>query len=275
MSSSFLSYLDMKKMIEAVRKEGQRAVVYLPAGCMEQHGPFLPLETDSLIAEAFARDLCLEMRAKKYWGYVYPTVHYSPTRSNADFCGTVSVDEEHFRSYIRQICRSLLTSPFDAVVIVSGHGPADPSLREIGFQLVNEQFRKGMASPTPVVVLSIADLSSQAEKQFNQKSGKHADWRELLMVYRLLGEKYFDDAMVRDIKKFKENNVFENTGSLICGIPIELRSTDGVIGEPVPEGEREWKLLADDMWAYLLQAVSTRLFKDIESHFSKWPPKRD
>ncbi|OGL46803.1 MAG: hypothetical protein A2W05_05370 [Candidatus Schekmanbacteria bacterium RBG_16_38_10] len=273
MISSILTHSEMANEIEATHKNGYKAIAYLPVGCIEQHGPFLPLETDSLIANAFAKDICTMMTEKKYWGYVFPPVHYSPTRSNIGFCGSVSIDEEPFRAYVSQICSSLMKHPFDVLVIVSGHGPADPSLKEISFQLVNKQFLNYSKQVIPAVVISIFEHSYKIEKRFKQKPGKHADWREFLMLYRLLGEKYFDGDRLNRLKDFSDSNSFENTPSLILGIPIEYRSTDGVIGDPLPHGDADWETLANEIWEYLLLVTIERLIKEFESFNNRWGVK--
>jgi len=273
MISSLLTSFEMIKEIEAEHKNGYKAIAYLPVGCIEQHGPFLPVETDSLIAEAFAHDVCSRMLQRKYWGYVFPTVHYGPTKTNMSFCGTVSVSEEPFRAYMRQICSSVIKSPFDALVIISGHGPADSSLKEISFNIVNEQFPIGSKQLIPVLVLSVFENSLQIEERFKQKVGKHADWREFLMLYHLLGEDYFDSSRINQLKKFSDKNSFDNTASLIYGIPLEYRSTSGVIGEPLPNKDTEYKTLANEVWECLLSLVIERLFEELELFNEKWAIK--
>jgi len=265
MHRPFLTFSEMADGIAEAHGDGRKALAYLPVGCMEQHGPFLPLETDFLIAQAFAADLCGAMTGEKYWGYVFPAVHYSPTRSNTGFCGTVSVDEEPFRDYVRQVCRSLIKPPFDALVIVSGHGPADPSLREICFQLVNQQYSRPTQPVIPAVVISIFDYSPQIEKLFKMKPGKHADWREFLLLYHLLGDEYFEGDRLKKMRGFKKDNSFRDTASLIIGVPTERRSTAGVIGDPLPGEDVDLKTSSRELWNHLLNAVLERLFNDLES----------
>ncbi len=50
------SYHELSRRLEAA----DRRVALLPIGCMEQHGPELPLETDSLVAKHLCRDLAEE-----------------------------------------------------------------------------------------------------------------------------------------------------------------------------------------------------------------------
>ena len=70
-------------------------IALLPVGCYEQHGPELPLDTDSLIAEELAS------RLAKLWlngrAFLLPCVHYTPTEPNKNFAGTVSVPGDYAR----------------------------------------------------------------------------------------------------------------------------------------------------------------------------------
>lgn len=267
MISSLLSYLEMEKGIKDCHRKGQKAIAYLPVGCIEQHGPFLPVETDSLIAKKVAEDMAICLEGKKYWGYVFPTIHYTPTQSNINYIGTISIPDENFRNYARQVCAAIMKSPFDALAVVSGHGPADHSLKEIGFWQVNEQFEKGMKPIRPVITMSISECSTLLEKRFRQKPGRHADWREFLMLYLLLGEEYFDKDRLNALKSFKQNNNFIISTSSIYGVPVELRSTQGVIGEPLPNCDADLRMLAEELWNYLIKHLSEGLHNELKSFF--------
>jgi creatinine amidohydrolase len=105
---------------EDVRTRGagvSRQVAVLPVGSFEQHGPFLPLATDTLVACAVAREI-----AAAYPVHLLPPVTISCSHEHAAWPGTVSISSVTLHAVIRDIAASLRRSGVDALVVVNGHG---------------------------------------------------------------------------------------------------------------------------------------------------------
>ncbi|WP_193475078.1 creatininase family protein [Streptomyces griseomycini] len=105
---------------EDVRTRGagvSRQVAVLPVGSFEQHGPFLPLATDTLVACAIAREI-----ADAYPVHLLPPVTISCSHEHAAWPGTVSLSSVTLHAVIRDIADSLRRSGVDALVLVNGHG---------------------------------------------------------------------------------------------------------------------------------------------------------
>lgn len=258
MDERHLSSVDIKNLT-ANSSPDKAPIAILPVGCTEQHGPFLPLETDTLIACGMASSLATRMRDKGFPVHVLPPIAYSPTRSNASFPGTVSVGEQAFRDYVASLVNSLIASEFETVVLLSGHGPADASLREIAFVAVDEQFRGATKNLKPMIPVSLAEASSQLQTHFKDRPGRHADWREFLMVYHLLGQTYFTKERMQGLKTFQKEHAFDVTTGHVPGVPLEYRSTQGVIGRPLPESITDYDEMAERAWRVILERVFTDL----------------
>ncbi|MBX9392719.1 creatininase family protein [Streptomyces sp. TRM72054] len=105
---------------EDVRKRGadvSRQVAVLPVGSFEQHGPFLPLATDTLVACAVAREI-----AETYPVHLLPPVTISCSHEHAAWPGTVSISSVTLHAVVRDIAESLRRSGVEALVLVNGHG---------------------------------------------------------------------------------------------------------------------------------------------------------
>ncbi|MEU9733359.1 creatininase family protein [Streptomyces sp. NPDC048002] len=105
---------------EDVRTRGvgvSRQVAVLPVGSFEQHGPFLPLATDTLMACAVAREI-----AAAYPVHLLPPVTISCSHEHAAWPGTVSISSVTLHAVVRDIADSLRRSGVDALVVVNGHG---------------------------------------------------------------------------------------------------------------------------------------------------------
>lgn len=100
--------------------EAERAakIAILPVGSFEQHGPYLPLITDTVMACAIS-----ERIATDYPVLCLPPLTISCSHEHADFAGTVSIGSTTLYAVISDIASSLKTmNGIEALVIVNGHG---------------------------------------------------------------------------------------------------------------------------------------------------------
>lgn len=91
-------------------------IVLVPVGSTEQHGPHLPLATDTIIAEELAG------RAVHHTDglMIGPTISVSASGEHADFPGTLSIGSQVMSSVIVELVRSADWAA--GVVLVNGHG---------------------------------------------------------------------------------------------------------------------------------------------------------
>jgi len=93
------------------------ALLAIPVGATEQHGPHLPLSTDSDIAVALAGELA----ARRPEVVVAPLLAYGSSGEHAGFPGTLSIGREATELVLIELCRSA-TESFDRVLLISTHG---------------------------------------------------------------------------------------------------------------------------------------------------------
>jgi mycofactocin system creatininase family protein len=92
------------------------SILVVPLGSTEQHGPHLPLGTDSDVAVALA-DRLAAARADVLVGPVLP---YGSAGEHAAFPGTLSIGAAALELVVVELVRS--AAAFAGVVLVSGHG---------------------------------------------------------------------------------------------------------------------------------------------------------
>lgn len=93
-------------------------VAFLPVGCVEYHGPHLPLGVDMLTAEAMCRRTAAVtggLVLPPFWlaSGVLPLPH------------SITVDVTVLRAAVRPILRQLAEGGFETVIVFSGHGALD------------------------------------------------------------------------------------------------------------------------------------------------------
>ncbi|NJP99585.1 creatininase family protein [Streptomyces sp. PLAI1-29] len=101
---------------EDVRAAGA-AVALLPVGSFEQHGPYLPLVTDTVVACAVAREL-----AAVYPVQCLPPITLSCSHEHAGWPGTVSLSAATLCAVVADVAASLRRSGVRGLVLVNGHG---------------------------------------------------------------------------------------------------------------------------------------------------------
>lgn len=92
-------------------------VIVIPIGATEQHGPHLPMCTDTITTEVTVLRAAKDARV-----VAAPAIAYGNSRQNIGFAGTVSVRPAIFAEFVKDVCRSLLRHGFDKIVVVNGHG---------------------------------------------------------------------------------------------------------------------------------------------------------
>lgn len=103
------------------REIAARALVILPTGATEQHGPHLPVGTDSMAVEAVARSAAARVRPG-IPAFVAPTLAFGSSPHHLPFGGTMSVSTETYYRLICDLLESLAESGFRRVFIINGHG---------------------------------------------------------------------------------------------------------------------------------------------------------
>jgi mycofactocin system creatininase family protein len=111
------------------------AVVLVPVGSVEQHGPHLPLNTDTVIADAVAHAVAELVGEERL--IVAPPISYGASGEHQMFAGTSSMGTEVLRQVVIELTRSMRTWA-ERVVFINGHGGNLPALRDSVGQLINE-----------------------------------------------------------------------------------------------------------------------------------------
>lgn len=97
---------------------GTPVTVLVPVGACEQHGPHLPLDTDTRIAEAVAAGAAVRLGEHTV---VAPPVAFGASGEHEMFAGTVSIGQEALRSVLVELGRSVGRWA-RRLVFVNGHG---------------------------------------------------------------------------------------------------------------------------------------------------------
>ena len=114
-------------------ERGPRRLLVVPVGSLEQHGPHLPLDTDTRIAVAVARRAC----AGRTGVALGPPFGIGASGEHADFPGTLSIGTEALTACLIELGRHA-SLHWPAVLLVNGHGGNAAAVQAATARLRNE-----------------------------------------------------------------------------------------------------------------------------------------
>lgn len=92
-------------------------IAVLPIGSFEQHGTYLPLITDSVVACAIASEV-----TKTFPVLLLPPVTISCSHEHSAWPGTVSIGSQTLYRIIEDVSASLRRSGIERLILINGHG---------------------------------------------------------------------------------------------------------------------------------------------------------
>ena len=203
------------------------AIVIVPVGSIEQHGPHLPVEVDSMLGEQVALRTARLMDAHDQAVVVLPMLWTGLSEHHMSFGGTITLDQPTFAGVIECICRSVQRHGFNRVVLLNGHGGNENALRHITDDLTP---RLGM----PIVeftywLASTPEIAAILEKQ---KELQHACEAETSMMLAVRPELVAHDRIAL-AKANRSPTVSDIAGGGVYRWRTTYASSaSGVVGEP-------------------------------------------
>lgn len=126
-----LSFVDIQAYLES------KDLVLVPMASLEQHGPHLPLYTDTITAVEISRrvsELIGVLHTPPIWAGYSPQHMHEPGRGR----GTITVRSSTLLAVMHDVARSLIHHGFNRIVFVNGHGSnikvVDPVLRQLRYE---------------------------------------------------------------------------------------------------------------------------------------------
>src|SRR5262249_41520040 len=97
------------------------ALLVLPVGAIEQHGPHLPVAVDTYAVTHIAR-AAAEQAAGQIPILVAPTLPFGSSHHHLPFGGTLSLGTETYYRVLIDLAESLIAGGFRRIFFLNGHG---------------------------------------------------------------------------------------------------------------------------------------------------------
>jgi len=119
----------------------RNALVLLPLGVIEEHGPHLCLGTDIYTAHLHSLFVKKNLEAKGYAVAIAPPFYWGVCQSTGGFIGSFQIQKETARALLVDILASLAQFGFKRVVGINAHGDIEQNVTILeAFKQAREQF---------------------------------------------------------------------------------------------------------------------------------------
>jgi creatinine amidohydrolase len=113
---------------EQVRSLAPQATVILPTAAIEQHGPHLPILTDTLAGYTICQRAA-ELATAQTPVLVAPPLPYGSSHHHFPYPGVLSLTNATFIQVVKELCESLVRSGFPRILVLNAHGGNDEAIR--------------------------------------------------------------------------------------------------------------------------------------------------
>src|SRR5438552_17199473 len=113
--------LGLLSWCEVAALDRERTVAILPTAAVEQHGPHLPLDTDTFLCTRVAEAAAAHAEAGGPV-LVAPTLAYGSSAHHMAFAGTLTLTAATLLASVREICDSLAAHGFPPLLVLHRHG---------------------------------------------------------------------------------------------------------------------------------------------------------
>lgn len=239
----------------AEHRDAGAGLVLLPFGATEQHGPHLPVNTDTVIAER----VCLEAGAKS-GVLVLPAVAYTVSSGHTrKWPGTFSLRHETFIDLVCEIATWVSSGGWSRLLFVNSHFGNDASLR-----VAVERIRLEHLGRLQVGLKHTFLLTPAIRDYFvSDADDLHANRAETdLMLHLAPGTVRMD--LVEDDPDRTAGTVFSH--------PVSQTSLNGVTGTPSLGDAERGASLFGEMVAALVSVIETAKTEEPPLAREYWAP---
>ncbi len=230
--------------------DGDRVLAVLPIAAVEQHGPHLPVLTDTMIVEAVL-SRALEIRADDGRVWALPVQAYGKSNEHTGFAGTIGLRGETLAATLKEIARGVHACGLKRLLFLNAHG-GNPEIVDYVARDVREELGLLCFTVHPFRFGLARDIISSVEGGYGIHGGESETSLMLAIAPELVQTQHYTPELP-PVRAFMRR--FTLKGAASFGWLTRDLSRSGTIGDPrgadAEKGaailEAEARLVADVM----------------------------
>jgi len=240
---------------EVARLHQDRTVLLLPVASIEQHGPHLPLLTDSIIAQTNL-DRALRKADPDLPLYALPALCYGKSNEHNAFPGTIALRATTMIELLRDIAAGIKRAGLKKLVFINGHG-GNPQVLDMMARDLREEFGLTVFPLHPGMRFGMPE-GIRIEKE--RGMGIHGGEVETSMMLAAAPELVHMEYAQPSIPTLLDNaRLLTLEGNIAFGWLSEDIAASGVMGDPtgatVEKGEKALDSISTQLAAVLAEIV--------------------
>lgn len=242
----FLPRLTSKQIGELPKEE---ALVILPVGAVEQHGPHLPVMTDTLIGEA-TLTMTLEKLDDSAQVWLLPPVPYGKSNEHVGIPGTISLSLSSLLGVVNDVADSLHASGFGKLLLFNTHG-GNVDLLNVAAREI--RIRTGMTVffISPSSLGGMEGIVGEEERRF----GLHGGDYETSVVKAIKPDWVRDELAVRELPDMSRYDFLTMEGKIRFAWKMADISASGIAGDATIATAEKGRLIMERTTDILAQAL--------------------
>lgn len=207
--------------------DGERTLVVLPVASVEQHGPHLPVFTDSIIALAVLTR-ALERRPDDSRVWALPLQAYGKSNEHIGFAGTFGLSAETLARTLRDVARGVHASGLRRLMFLNSHG-GNPEILDYVARDLREELNMLCFTAHPFRFGLSREIISGVEEGY----GIHAGESETSLMLAITPELVHPEAYTPElapVRHYMRRMTLKGAASF--GWLARDLSNSGTIGDP-------------------------------------------
>lgn len=231
-----------------VARLGRETPVVIPIAALEQHGPHLPLFTDSMLLGEIVRRVDQRLKDRVLFT---PLIWVGNSEHHLDFPGTMTASPRVYLDLLKDLVENFLLHGWRRIVLLNGHGGNIVPAQQALFELRQKYRQRPDLLLVSATYWTLGTRPAQLDARFVQSRMGHACEWETSMMLRLAPHLVGDYTAVRAISQEEEYAPAHRAWI------TKDRSEPGHIGDPrqatAEKGELLLEWFAGDVTAFLEQ----------------------
>lgn len=237
---------------EAAESARSAAVVLLPAGALEQHGPGMALATDLVRAEAVCAEVADQLGGRAVVG---PSIPVGVSPHHLAFPGTLSLSTATFAAVVREYAVGLHRQGWHRVLVVTGHGGNNATLTTVAQDFLATEPDLQFAW-TPLTTLASDVVGGMDTSEVHGHSGEAETAQMLHLAPDLVHPRLLAPGTTSRDQLDALGRVARTHAQPTLALSYDRLSANGVLGDPR-------RATADD-GAAIVKAIVDRITTFIE-----------